>query len=55
VRVLHTPESLAEGLRHLAADYPSFQAAAEPARATQLERWEGQRRELRRRLDALRR
>jgi glycosyltransferase involved in cell wall biosynthesis len=53
VHVLHTPEALAAGLRRLAADYPSFQAAAERARATQLERWEGQRAELRRRLDAL--
>jgi glycosyltransferase involved in cell wall biosynthesis len=55
VQVLHTGEALAAGLRRLAADYPSFQAAAEVARATQLERWEGQREELRRRLDALRR
>ena len=54
VHVVHTPEALAEGLRRLAADYPSLLASAESAREEQLARWQSQREELERRLAALR-
>jgi glycosyltransferase involved in cell wall biosynthesis len=54
VHVVHTPEALAEGLRRIAADYPSFQASAESARQSQLARWNAQQAELERRLAQLR-
>jgi glycosyltransferase involved in cell wall biosynthesis len=54
VHVVHTPEALAEGLRRLAADYPSLLASAESARRDQLARWQSQREELERRLSDLR-
>jgi glycosyltransferase involved in cell wall biosynthesis len=53
VHVVHTPEALAEGLRRLAADYPSLLASAESARRDQMARWQSQLEELERHLAPL--